>query len=187
MKLNIHIISHPIIQNLSSIIINQTSKSNINNNLSLKQLGLFLLYETIRNWIKTYKLTIQQISHKKEITIADPKESFIIISNTLKYLSLIQDTQFILPNSDLRLIEDNIHHKNSFELPEINLNTKIIIITDKIKPKYILNLLNYFLYKKNIQIYQIRLICIQCKTDQLIEISKKHKQLNIYTTKIINN
>ena len=186
MKLNIHIISHPIIQNLSSLIINQAFPPNINN-LILKQLGLLILYETTRNWIKTYQLTIKQINYKKEITIIDPKESFIIISNTLKYLSLIQDIQFILPNSYFKLIEDNNNNVKLNQSLELNHNTKIIMIIYKITLKYILNLLDYFLYKKNIQIHKIRLICIQCETDQLIEISKKHNKLNIYTTQIINN
>lgn len=185
MKLNIHVISHPIVQNLSSLTINRSFTSNINN-LVLKQLGLLILYETIRNWIKTYKLTIKKISYKKEITIINPRESFIIISNTLQYLSLIQDIQFILPNSKFKLIEDN-NHINFNQLSKLDDNAKIIIITYKITLKYILNLLDYFLHKKNIQIYKIRLICIKCETDQLIEISKKYNKLNIYTTQIINN
>ena len=182
MKLNIHIISHPIIQNLSSITTNQTVPSNINN-LALKQLGLLILYEAIRNWIKTYRLTIKQINHRKEITIIDPKESFTIVSNVFKYLSLIQDIQFILPNSNFKLIEEN----NLNHLVEINRNTKIIIVTYKIKLQYILDLLDYFLHKKNIQIHKIRLVCIKCETNQLIEISKKYNKLDIYTTQLINN
>lgn len=186
MKLNIHIISHPIIQNLSSKLTNQTLPLNINNIL-LKELGLLILYEAIRNWIKTYQLTIPQINYKKETIIINPKESFIIISNTLQYLSLIQDIQLILPNSQLKLIENNQYYTLQTNLPEINYNTKIIIITYQIQLKYTLDLLDYFLHKKNIQIDKIRLICIHCQTDQLIEISKKHNKLNIYTTQIINN
>ncbi len=51
MKLNIYTISHPITQFLSSTVQNTQLQSDIQNH-TWKQLGQFLIYETIRNWIK---------------------------------------------------------------------------------------------------------------------------------------
>lgn len=189
MKLNIHILSHPIIQSLSNTIIIKQLTSNLINQ-RLKELGLFIIYETTRNWLKIYNLKIKQITQEKEISIIDPKESYMIIFNNLKHLSLFQETQILLPKVTLKLIDNhdlNIKNKVLIKIPEINLSTKIIITCYEIEIEYINNLLNYLTKENNININQIRLTCIQCTTDQLVILSKKHAKLNIYTTKIIKN
>ena len=65
MKPNIYTISHPLIQLLSNNRENKQPKSLINHIFS-KQLGQFLIYETSRDWIGTYKLKIKQIDKIKE-------------------------------------------------------------------------------------------------------------------------
>lgn len=187
MKLNIHLISHPLIQNLSSIVKNKVLPSNITNQ-ALKYLGLFTIYETFRRWIKVYRLTIKQIQYKKEIVITDPKESYTIIFNDLYYLSMFQEIQLLLPKINLRLIESNEVStiNNNLSLSKhINLSTKIIIVNYKIDTYYVQYLIDHFINKKNININQIYLICIICHTNQLTQLSKQYDNLNIYTTQII--
>ena len=48
--------------------------------------------------------------------------------------------------------------------------------------KYLIESLNN---THNIKLEQIRLACIECKTNQLIELSELYSNLTIYTTKII--
>ena len=182
MKLNIHLISHPLTQNLSSITKNNSSQYNILNQY-LKYLGLFIIYETIRTWTIIYKLQIKTNQKKKEIIIIDPKESYTIIFNDLNYVSMFQEIQFILPKIDLKLIE----YKNKKEL---NLSSsphhKILIVNDKMDITYIKDIIENLKQTYSINLDQIRLTCIECATTQLIKLSEAYSNLTIYTTKIID-
>jgi len=189
MKLNIHLMSHPVIQHLSNTIIDKKFKSD-NTYQTLRQLGLLITYETIRNWVRTYKLTIKQIEKEKEVVIIDPKESYLIILNDLESLSLLQEIQLLIPKIKLELIyKYDIGEKNQYinKLQSVDSYTKIIMINHKIEVGYVINLLDYLTKNNNIKTNQIRLTCIECETNQLLAISKKYAELNIYTTKITDN
>ena len=182
MKLNIHLISHPLTQNLSSINSNMSLQYNILNQY-LKYLGLFIIYETIRTWTIIYKLKIKTNQKKKEVIIIDPKESYTIIFNDLNYISMFQEIQLILPKIDLKLVE----YKNKKQL-NLSYNTyhKILIVNDKMDITYIKDLIKDLKYTYNINLNQIRLACIECATTQLIKLSETYNNLTIYTTKIVD-
>lgn len=182
MKLNIHFISHPLTQNLSSISSNISSQYSILNQ-SLKYLGLFIIYETIRTWTIIYKLKIKTNQKKKDFIIIDPKESYTIIFNSLDYISMLQEIQFILPKIDLKLIEYKDKEKLNLSY---NTHHKILIINNKMDAVYTKNVIEDLKYTYNINLNQIRLACIECATTQLIKLSEKYNNLTIYTTKIID-
>lgn len=193
MKLNIYLLSHPLIQNLCNVADESLTQTKINNNTN-KLLGLFIIYETIRKWIKVYHLTIKQVRLTKEKVIIDPKESYIIIFNNLNLLSTFQEIQSLLPKINLELIkEDEINENTICQLihptQKNRLYTKIIIVNYEIDINYVSKLVDLLINQRNISIDQIYLTCIKCKTNQLIELSKSelYKNLAIYTTKIIKN
>nr|AYR05775.1 uracil phosphoribosyltransferase [Lithothamnion sp.] len=193
MKLNIYTISHPITQLLSSNIQNRHFQSDTKNH-TWKQLGLFLIYETIRNWIKIYKLKIKQINIIKELKILDPKESYLVIANITIDLGLIQEAKDLLPKCSISLIDFNKNNPSflidsnfSYIPKKIDRSTKIIIIEKYINTEYFLKLMDYLTNIKKINIISIRLICIVCEDSKLITISHKYPQLNIYTTQITSN
>ena len=181
MKLNIHVISHPLTQNVSGIISNMSPQHNIFHQY-LKYLGLFIIYETIRTWTIIYKLKIKTNRKEKDFVIIDPKESYTIIFNNLDYISMLQEVQFILPKTDLKLVE----HKNKNKLNfSSNTHHKILIVNDRMDVTYIKDLIKELEYNYNIHLNQIRLACIECATTQLIKLSEQYNDLTIYTTKII--
>ena len=187
MKLNINLISHPLIQNLSNLASHSLLPSNIKNQ-AIKHLGLFIIYETIRKWVKVYKLTVKQIKSKKDIVIINPKESYTIIVNDLNYLSMFQEIQLLLPKVNLRLIEKydiNYINEKLYTLKNNDLYSKIIIVNQEINICYITNLIHYLITNKKINLNQVYLTCITCATSELIQLSEKYNNLTIYTTKII--
>nr|YP_010728887.1 uracil phosphoribosyltransferase [Lithothamnion corallioides]WEA77111.1 uracil phosphoribosyltransferase [Lithothamnion corallioides] len=193
MKLNIYTTSHPITQFLSSTVQNTKLQSHTKDH-AWKQLGQFLIYETIRNWIKIYKLKIKQINMTKKFTILDPKESYIIMTNITMNLALIQEARDILPSCIISLIDFNKNHSSflidsnfSYIPKEIDQSTKILIVKTYINLEYFLQLMEYLINIKKINISHIRLICIICEENKLITISQKYPKLNIYTTQITNN
>lgn len=193
MKLNIYTISHPITQLLYSNIQNRNFQSHTQN-YTWKQLGLFLIYETTRNWIKIYKLKIKQINTIKEFKILDPKESYLIIANVTIDLGVVQEARDILPKCTISLIDFNKNNSsflidsNFSYIPEkIDLSTKIIIIKKYIDIEYFFKLMDYLTNVKKINISQIRLICIICEDSKLINISQKYPQLTIFTIQITSN
>ena len=188
MKLNIHILSHPIIQYLYSIN-RQTYLANSLQQHIQRQLGTFLIYESIRNWIQTHQLIIKQITTYKEIILLDKHESYLLITNHFKSLSLVQEIEYILPKCSINLItiEDLHNIKLNESMQNIECHHKVIIVTYNLSSKYIIQLINTILNISPIKINQIRITCIKCHSEQLIKISNKYPELNIYTTNINQN
>lgn len=188
MKINIHLVSHPSVQSLCSLIDNQKPVWPVKHK-ELSKLGLFMTYEILRSWTKSYTVTIKQKKYKKEITITDPKESYIIIFSSLKDLSFLRDISEIIPRSRLQLISTKeIEEDKDFTclLPKIDLNTKIIIAASKLKSQYIARIMEN-LVLQSMQIEQIRLMCIACETNELIKLNQKHKEVKIFTSKITDS
>lgn len=189
MKLHIHNISHPLIQNLYNI----TNESGIPKSITIqanRHLGLFMIYETIRKLIKVYDLKIKQIRSNKDLSLIDPKDSYAIIFNDLQHLDMFQDIQLLLPRVNLELIKKKdikLVTRKDFNLETIDLYTKIIIVNYDINVQYIKELIHLFTKKNQIRTDQISIICIKCTTNQLVQLSESelYKNLTIYTAKII--
>lgn len=193
MKLNIYTTSHPIIQFLSNTIQNTNLQYNTKNQ-TYRQLGLFLTYETIRDWLRIYKLHIKQINIIKEFIIIDPKESYIIMTDINMDLAFIQEVSYVLPNCSISLINfsktntDNLTDSNFSYIPtQINEATKIIVIKKYIDVEYLFKLLYYLTNIRRMNIGQIRLTSIVCEENKLVKISQKYPELRIYTTQVKNN
>ncbi len=155
-------------------------------NQYFKSLGLLIIYETIRTWTKIHKLTIKTTKRKKELIIIDPKESYTIVFNNLNYINMLQEIHSILPKLNLKLIEQkNEKDHIPFKFSQ-NLHEKILIINYSLDIPFIKNLIDSLVYKYNIKLEQIRLTCIECRTNQLLQLSKLYSNLTIYTTKIID-
>lgn len=188
MKINIHLVSHPIIQSLSSLI-NSKKRLGVVRHNALRQLGLFMTYETLRSWAKSYTIHIRQKQLEKEIIVADPKESYVIILNDLENLSFLQDMRSLIPKSKLELIRENsikIESNLMDEFSHIDLYTKVIIVTQKLNSRYVMKILNELMLSK-ISINHIRLMCITCNTKELINLDQKYKNINIFTSRITEN
>lgn len=190
MKLNIHLISHPIIRDLSDKS-HALSITPNNNYQASKYLGMLIIYETIRSLIKTYSLRIKKTSSKKNILLMDPKENYTIIFDSLYNLSLFHEVKFLIPQTTLKLIKHNELKLRILDLDSetFNLYTKIIIVNYKFNIDYIKTLIKILINTKSIKLHQVYLACIECETEQLVQISQNeiYKNLQIYTTQIINN
>ena len=191
MKLRIHHISHPLIQNLYNIIDESLSPKNITAQAT-RHLGIFMIYETIRNLVKIYNLTIKQIKSNKDIVIIDPKDNYTIVFNDLEYLSMFQEVQLLLPKVNLKLIPHKDIEKTQAvhcTLENIDSYTKVIIVSYDISVQYLNRLIYLFTQRSELNNYQISIICIKCKTTQLLQLSENelYKDSTIYTTKIIKD
>lgn len=187
MKLNIHVVSHPIIQHLSESIIHHKTTGNVKNYES-KYFGLLLTYETIRDWIQIYRLNIRQVKSRQKITIIDPKESYVVILNSLQYFRYFCEIENLLPKTNLKLIrEDEIDkvRKIPSVFTGIDAYTKAIIVLDELRSEYAVELLEHLIKKQKMRIDQIRLISTLCRDNQMIQLSQKYNCLNIYTSTIL--
>lgn len=187
MKLNIQLMSHPIMQSLTELTISDKKGVNTQDSI-VKNLGLLIIYETIRNWIKVYKLKIKRIRLHEEITTTDPKESYIVIINSLKYFHYFHEIQNLIPQINFQLIQENEISEKSTVLSDyvkINQYTKIIIALRKLNTEYVTSLIDCLIKNKNINFDKINLISIICTKDQIIKLSQKHSHLSLYTAKIL--
>jgi uracil phosphoribosyltransferase len=179
-------VSHPIIQHLSTVIVHHKTARDIKNH-ERKLVGLLLAYETIRDWVRIYKLDIKQVKSRQKITIIDPKESCIVILNSLKHFSYFCEIENLLPKISLELIRENEIDKVNKISNKLNetRHTKAIIVLHELNSKYIVEILEYLIKKQQMQIDQIRLIATLCRKDQMIQLGQKYSHLNIYTSRIL--
>nr|YP_009295885.1 uracil phosphoribosyltransferase [Schimmelmannia schousboei]AOM64820.1 uracil phosphoribosyltransferase [Schimmelmannia schousboei] len=187
MQLNIYIISHPIIEIMMNKIIYSQS-----NNIQkyYKKIGLLMVYEVLRKWMKIQTIYIKQINQIKELCILNTKESYVIITNLVESYPMITDIDDLLPSINIQHINqpiDPIKLQNSYILQKINNTSKILIFELFLNNYEIIKLLNYLLLKKNIKTSQIKILCITCNHKILEKLGQMHPKLNIYTTKIITN
>nr|WCH56422.1 hypothetical protein [Hypnea sp.] len=190
MQLNIYIISHPIINKLSTQIIYSTKQDNhlhihINN-----QINFLLIYELLRKWIKIQNIYIKDIDYTKKISIFAPQESYLLLTNLENCCDIINNLKVIMPklslihtymsknnNKDIR-----IHHTLNYDIK----NNKIIIMEQILNNYSIIDLIDDLINNYQIAITCIKIICIACSNNILDIINKKYSSLEIYTTKIIN-
>nr|QCI07176.1 hypothetical protein [Hypnea pannosa] len=192
MPLNIYIISHPIIHTLSTQIIYSLQKNNKINESICNEITFLLIYELLRKWIKVKNIYIKDIDQIKEISIFDPKESYILLTNLEKCYNTINHLKILIPKLSLLHIDtykdENHNTKICFHSKqEKNLkNNKIIIVQKILNNNSIINFINELIHQYNIHINSIKIICIVCNKKILENINKKYSNLEIYTSKIIN-
>ena len=195
MRLNIYLISHPIIQKLSNQIrysIHHQSPSQ-HEYSKFQQLHIFLIYEVVRKWIKTCKVYIQHVDFIKDLYLFDSKESYIILTNLMNCGNILPYIHSLLPQVYIQHI--NFDHKfitnineNYFDSSILNvIKEKKIIIMDNFLTYSIIKLLDYLTIQKDIKVQQVKIICITCTNKILEQIADRYPLVNIYTTKIYTN
>lgn len=186
MPLNIYLISHPIIKQLSYEITKTEDNTEIIKHHNYKKIGVLLIYETIRTWIKLQNIYIKQIHSIKEICLFNEQESYTIITDLAESYHIISEAIILLPNASLCHIslidKEEIIYNNLNNL--ITNGKKIIFIQQSLNNYFLIQILDYLLLKKHIKISQIKIICILCNNKIIEKIGYKYPNLNIYTTKI---
>ena len=135
MRLNIYLISHPIIQKLSTQIrysISTYSQTRTNYRL-LQKIYILLVYEVVRKWITINTVYIQNIDNFTELNLFNSQESYLIITNLMNCGNIIHDLNDMLPKSyiqHINLNRENIIDDNCLdhEITNIIQETKILII-----------------------------------------------------------
>nr|YP_009397125.1 uracil phosphoribosyltransferase [Spyridia filamentosa]ARW66311.1 uracil phosphoribosyltransferase [Spyridia filamentosa] len=186
MQLNIYLIKHPIIQILSHSI-NQLKEQKQNticleDKLKIRSLGLLMIHEIVRKWIKLQSIYIKKIHHSEKIYLLNNKQSFCIVTNIANTYEIILEIEAILPN--IAIINANTEELNISQ----NIHSDKVIILEKfLNKKEIIKIINYLTVNKNIPINQIKIVCLSCSEKELEKISQEYKNLDIYTSRIINN
>nr|YP_010986291.1 uracil phosphoribosyltransferase [Pachymeniopsis lanceolata]WOL37209.1 uracil phosphoribosyltransferase [Pachymeniopsis lanceolata] len=188
MRLNIYIVSHPIIKQLSSQIMNPTLISQNMYNESCKQLGSLMIYEVMRRWMTIQNIYIKQINHIQTICTLKKEESYIILTDLVDSYNFVTDALNLIPGVELQHISlkqkvDNDH--NFIINTNYKKQQKIIIINLHIDNDILINFLDYLTKEKHVKITQIKIICVTCKHQLLEKIGNKYADLSIYTTKIL--
>lgn len=190
MKLNIYIISHPLIQILTTKIISHKSVySNIPNVYKNYQyLGILLIYEILRKWINISNIYIKKLDYIHEMSIIDNEQKNYVITNIIDNYHMITDIHQIFPQTELQHINiNNIKSWEKINIHDINSKTNLIILENFLNNENILSLIDYINKIHKINHDCIKIACITCTNKILEKISIEYTDLNIYTTKIIND
>lgn len=182
MKLNIYVLSHPIIQIFNKSFINSTIKEQ---NYKKSKIIIFLLYEILRKIIKITNIYIHKIDYVQQFSTMDYKQKNYIITDIIENLDILTDISEMFPQTEIKHF--NINNKNQWNgqnLNNINDHTNIIILEKSLEAHKIIQLIKYLNEIKQIQEKQITITCITCTNKVLEKISKYYNDINIYTTYI---
>lgn len=190
MKLNIFLVSHPLIKIFTKHLRSNNQYNEINEKIiksTYKYLGTFLIYEVLRKFLLVKNLYIYKLNYIKEICILDSQQKNYIITDIVTNFDMLIEIEQIFPQTQLQHI--NLYETNSWEninLQDINEKTNIIILDKFMKNDNIVKLIEYLNTIKNINTKYIKLACITCTNKILEKISLEYTDLNIYTTNIID-
>lgn len=189
MKLNIYIISHPIIKILSHNAYNNhietINTSNQQENES--QIMLFLIYETLRKLIYITNIYINKLDYIKQISMIDYQQKNYIITNIVENFNLLTSIYNKFPQTYITHYNINETYTNLIKEKDLNNKTNIIIIEKFLVEDNIITLIKHIKNNMKIKEKQITIACITC-TNQIIEkISQYYNEINLYTTNIIYN
>ena len=172
MSLKVIVPPHPLIKHWLSIL-REKNTPNILYSTGYEQIGKWLTYEALRNWLPFKKTEIESEQGTTEGIFIDTNYPIRIIAQIPEGLSLWQGSREIIPNATLTL----------GNLPkEIKDNEGIIIYSEIISkgnnPLATLKLLRAKGVKSN------RIILISCISSDkgLNEIAKEFPDQNIYTS-----
>lgn len=170
MSLRVIVPPHPLISHWLTILRNPTTPE-ILYATGLEQLGTWLTYEALRDWIPNRKEQIDTSTGKTECTIIDPEIPILAIPYLPAGLELFRGARNLIPNSSLCI----------GGLPnEIDQNAGIIFYIDQITTgKMLLKDLKR-LKDKKIDSRRIRVIAALTANPGLKEIGKNIQDLNIY-------
>ena len=170
MSLRVIVPPHPLISHWLTILRNPTTPE-ILYATGLEQLGTWLTYEALRDWIPNRKEQIDTSTGKTECTIIDPDIPILAIPYLPAGLELFRGARNLIPNSILCI----------GGLPnEIDQNAGIIFYIDQITTgKMLLQELKK-LKDKKIDSRRIRVIAALTANPGLKEIGNNIQDLNIY-------
>nr|YP_009400022.1 uracil phosphoribosyltransferase [Tolypiocladia glomerulata]ARW69841.1 uracil phosphoribosyltransferase [Tolypiocladia glomerulata] len=184
MQLEIYKISHPIIQT----IINKLDRYH-NNELKYynKYIGLLIIYEILRKYIKIQKLYIKKVRGIKEIDIIDKKNKYLILTDISKTYNMINEMEYIFNHA--KIVHINYDNRKTIEYSidnlKIDINNTYIFIIEKITEKEkVLGLIEYLEIIKKIPSDKISIGNIISNNKILEKIGTKYPKLKVYTTKI---
>jgi len=170
MSLRVIVPPHPLISHWLTILRNPTTPE-ILYATGLEQLGTWLTYEALRDWIPNRKEQIDTLIGKTECTIIDPDIPILAIPYLPAGLELFRGARNLIPNASLCI----------GGLPnEIDKNAGIIFYIDQITTgKKLLKDLK-ILKDKKIDSRRIRVIAALTANPGLKEIGENIQDLNIY-------
>jgi len=172
MSLKVIVPPHPLIKHWLSIL-REKDTPNILYSTGFEQLGKWLTYEALRNWLPYKKESINTTNGQAEGVFINNDYPIKVIANIPEGLSLWYGAKEVIPNSTLCL----------GELPtKIDDNIGIIIYSDQIKVNSnpIKTLIN--LKKIGVESNRILLISSICSNKGLNEVGKMFPNQVIYTS-----
>jgi len=188
MKLNILLLSHPLIKIFTKSLKsnNDTNKQSLKS--TYKYIGIFFIYEILRKILLTKNIYIYKLDYIKEICMLDNKQINYVISDVVNNFDMLTDIEKIFPQINLQHINFSTSNTwKNIKVKNINDTTNIIILDKFIKNDNIVKLIEYLHKEEEINTKNIRIACITCTNKILEKISLKYTNLNIYTTNIIDS
>nr|AIA20548.1 hypothetical protein [Neoporphyra perforata] len=179
MQLQINIASHPLIQHWAGILENDSNPGTILRT-ACSELGKWITYEIMREWLVTEKIELRTNSN---VNLINSNYKYIIIIVMPYGFILAEGARALLPTASIALVNGNTTIKN---IPnQLNSFTKILILDLFLDESIITPILKNLL-KKGAILNNIKVACLECGTVQLNKLGCNWPKLEVYTTKVNN-
>jgi uracil phosphoribosyltransferase len=194
MPLNIYTINHPLVRVWTSYFCNTNMHISAEEIIEIiHKIGIVLIYESTRKSLNTNNFYIKKLESIIEVNLFSQQSFCSVISEMYLSQILSKDISYLVPNSKVYTIHPCLQNNkwvvsqdyNSVPQNLIN-HQNIVVIEQYLATGKILAIIDLLLHRHAL-IKNIQICCILCHTEAFKAISKRYPNLNIYTTKIIDD
>lgn len=189
MKLNIYIISHPIIQIFNNHITQNkynTSK-NISDNIYHSKIMVFLIYELFRKTILIQNIYINKLDTIQHLAKMNSMQRNYVFTNIIENFDIMNEISTTFPQTEIQHYDINNTINPTDNIKYTFNNITNIIIVEKFLDQYdIIRFLEHLINHVSVDEKQIIIACITCNNQIIERISQKYHHIRLYTTQIIN-
>lgn len=190
LQLRVYVPPHPLIQHWLGVARDAETPSPLFKS-AMTELGRWLTYEAIRDWLPTEKITVQTPLAPCVATVVDPRVPLVVVPILRAGLALLEGAQTVLPLAatyHLGLVRNEETLDASCYLnklpPQFNPQTRVVIVDPMLATGGSIMLAMAELTKRGIDPALTRVIGVVAAPPALQRLGAEYPDLTVYTAMI---
>lgn len=190
LQLRVYVPPHPLIKHWLGVVRNSATPSAVFRS-AMTELGRWLTYEAIRDWLPTIDMTIETPLTSCPATFVDPESPIMVLPILRAGLALMEGVQSALPTSSVYHL-GFVRNEETLEascylnkLPdEIDSQTRVLISEPMMATGGTILATMAELTQRGVDPAMVRIVSIVTAPPALQKLSQAYPQLNIYAATI---
>lgn len=190
LQLRVYVPPHPLIKHWLGVVRNSATPSAVFRS-AMTELGRWLTYEAIRDWLPTIDMTIETPLTSCPATFVDPESPIMVLPILRAGLALMEGVQSALPTSSVYHL-GFVRNEETLEascylnkLPdEIDSQTRVLISEPMMATGGTILATMAELTQRGVDPAMVRIVSVVTAPPALQKLSQAYPQLNIYAATI---